>query len=97
MAIGQPGRFAATQSHLARRAPASPMVLQHLMQGMANLAQKVDALAVSQEKAMSVRHAQAIARPVESREVRVESAESSLPQSQRSTKVNRSSLLDIFD
>ena len=100
MAIGKPGRFGGTSTHLSRRAPASPMVLQHFMQILGNLSNKVDALAVSQEKALSARHAPAIttmARPVESREVQIDPVQSSPPKEHRRTRVKRSLLLDIFD
>ena len=100
MTIGQPGRFSRTSTHMSRRAPASPMVLQHFMQILGNLSNKVDALAVSQEKALIAKEdpvATTLAKPVESREVQVNPVRSSFPEEERRTKVNRSSLLDFFD
>ena len=89
MVVGQPKRFGETSTPVARRAPASPMVLQHFTQLLSDLSQKVNAIAVNQEKAM--------VKPVESTAVEVRSIESSPPAVNRQTKVNRESFRDIFD
>ena len=88
--IRKPGNFTNPGTmQLARPAPASPVVLQMLMQSMVNLNQKVDALTLrgSQIPATTSRQTKL----VESRDVQTES------ETHRRTKVNRSSLLDIFD
>ena len=100
MVIGQPGRFTRPQAgQVTRRAPASPMVLQHFTQLLSDLSQKVNAIAVNQEKAIASRQAPVtpMVKPVESTEVEVKPIQSSPPASQRRTKVNRSSLTEFFD
>ena len=99
MVLGQPGRFSRTSTQVARRAPVSPMVMQHFTQLLSNLNQKVNAIAVNQERAITARQVSItpMAKPIESREVEVKRVKSSLPESQRDTKVNRSRLLDFFD
>ena len=106
MVVGQPKRFGGTSTQVARRAPASPMVMQHFTQLLGDLSQKVNAIAVNQERAIAAREdmedmfEEAMARPVVSREVEVRRPEPSPPpppQPQRNTQVNRSGLLDFFD
>ena len=104
MVVGQPKRFGGTSTQVARRAPVSPMVMQHFTQLLGDLSQKVNAIAVNQEKAIAAREdmieeaEEAMARPVVSREVEVRRPEPSPPpQPQRNTQVNRSGLLDMFD
>ena len=99
MVLGQPGRFSRTSTQVARRAPASPMVLQHFTQLLSDLSQKVNAIAVNQERAITARQAPIapMARPIESREVDVKRVKSSSTKKQGSTQVNRSKLLDFFD
>ena len=101
MVVGQPNMFGGTSTKVARRAPASPMVMQHFTQLLSDLSQKVNAIAVSQEKAITARQAPIevpMARPIESREVEIEPYEPPPPpQPQRNTQVNRSGLLDFFD
>jgi hypothetical protein len=100
MAVKQPGSFTRGGTlQLARQAPASPMLLQQFMQLLANLNQKVDALAVRTAQVPQVMPNQIIpvkAKPIESTVVEVRPVESS-PSHSRQTKVNRSSLLDMFD
>ncbi len=101
MVVKPPGSFtlqATTQ--LARRAPASPMVLEQFMQMLADLNQKVDALAVRTAQVPQVMPANIVpvrAKPVESTEVELAPVKSSPPAGERQTKVSRSSLLDMFD
>lgn len=101
MAVNQPGSFTRGGTmQLARQAPASPMVLQQFMQLLANLNQKVDALAVRTAQVPQVMptHIMPVkAKPVESTEVEVRPVKSSSPAGNRQTKVNRSELLDVFD
>ena len=100
MVVGQPKRFGGTSTQVARRAPASPMVMQHFTQLLGDLSQKVNAIAVNQEKAIAARQAPIVpmARPIESRQVEIEPYEPPPPpQPQRNTQVNRSGLLDMFD
>ena len=61
MMVGRPSRFgrlATTQ--LARPSPASPMVLQVLMQSIMDLNQKVDALTLSSPRSVVVRDVQPV-------------------------------------
>jgi len=101
MVVGQPKRFGGTSTQVARRAPASPMVMQHFTQLLSDLSQKVNAIAVNQEKAITARQTPIapMARPIESREVEIEPYEPPPPppQPQRNTQVQRSGLLDMFD
>jgi|GEM_PF-5072358 len=100
MVIGRPGRFTREPAgQIKRRAPASPMVLQNFAQLLTDLSQKVNAIAVNQEKAMAARQSVTapMAKPVESAEIEVEPVRSSPPDNQRRTKVNRSSTREFFD
>ena len=101
MVVGQPNMFGGTSTKVARRAPASPMVMQHFTQLLSDLSQKVNAIAVSQEKAITASRQAPIvpmAKPIESRQVEVRRPKPSPPpQPQRNTQVNRSGLLDMFD
>ena len=102
MVVKQPGSFDGQRTaQVTRQASASPMVLQQFMQILANLSQKVDALALRSEQLPVARPAQIVpmrAKPVESTEVDLEDDLDDSPlQTQRDTRVNRNSLLDIFD
>lgn len=93
--------FSPVNAVVARRAPASPMVVNSLVQPLIetinNLSQKVDALAVRQVGQPQIIHVPAAlpvrAKPVESREADFDDDSSS----QQDTRVKRSSLLDFFD
>lgn len=65
--------------------PPSPMVLQALMQRLTDLGQKVDALASRPQQVVEVR-------PVEVKQVEVDK-----PAKATEQKVNRKTLLSIFD
>ena len=100
MMVGRPSRFgrlATTQ--LARPSPASPMVLQVLMQSIMDLNQKVDALALSSPRSVVVRDVQPVPEEVgpQSTALEVRQTRESQPTFQPEVKVNRSRLLDIFD
>ena len=98
MVIGQRGRLGGTSTPLTRQAPASPIVLKHLMQAIANLGQKVDALAVRDTQVPQVMPRHIVSSktiPVESTEIDYD--DSPPPTQQRNTRVRRSSLLEFFD
>jgi len=72
------------------RVPPSPMVLQSLMQNLANLNAKVDALATRPPHVIEVS-------PPEVKQVEVKQVEVKPKEKAPRQKVDRKSLLDIFD
>jgi hypothetical protein len=78
-------RFDRPGTRFVRPVPPSPMVLQTLMQSLNDLQHKVDALAAKPSEIVEVK-------PVESKEV-----ESKPSADTRDKKLNRKSLLNMFD
>jgi hypothetical protein len=85
MVVGQTNRFERQATQIARPNPASPLVLQKFMQLLANLNNKVDALAARPPQIVQVK-------PVESKQVEVKP-----PAAKPEKKVDRKKLRDIFD
>lgn len=88
------------QSPIARPTSASLIVLQTLIESITRLNQKVDALAIQNQR--SIEHVPHLpepvrVKPVQSREIEQTRTEQRHPQRKRHVRVNRSSLLDIFD
>ena len=91
MVVNRPRRFERmSTTQLARPAPASPMVLQMLMQSIVQLNQKVDAIAVRSSQLPEVRAVESA--PIEAGQVEVKP-----PARTTRQEVDRKSLLDIFD
>lgn len=80
--------------------PASPLVLQRLLQLLEKLDQSMNELAVRHSQPLDTRSVEMMpvkVKPVESKQVEVKTAKSKSPATERRVKVNRSKLLDIFD
>jgi len=85
---------------LATTPRASPMTVQALLESIARLNDKIDALAVRTQQPMEVAQqelTQPRAKLVDSREVLPEEPESTAPRSRPRVKVNRSAMLEMFD
>jgi len=85
---------------LATTPRASPMTVQALLESMARLNEKLDALAVQTQQSIEPAAQELnrpMAKPVASREVLPEQSESTVPRRRPRVRVNRSILLDIFD
>ena len=89
IAVGQPNRFARQSVQVARPNPASPMVLQQLMQMLADLNHKVDTLAARPPQVVQVRQ-------VESRPVEVKPPAKSVAKAPKE-KVDRKEMRTMFD
>ena len=79
---------------------ASPLVLQALVNSLATLEQKVDALTLLYSHALAARPATdrpVQARPVESREVQDQLDQSSPPAIEPTVRVSRSRFVEFFD
>ncbi|MFC1604014.1 hypothetical protein ACFL5F_03210 [Planctomycetota bacterium] len=93
---GQKSRFSTPAiGQTVVRMPPSPMVLQTLMQTLANLNAKVDALATRPVQVVEVRPVEVS--PVEVRHVEVKQVEVKPKENAPQQKVDRKSLWDIFD
>ncbi len=80
--------------------PASPLVLQRLLQLLEKLDRSMDALAVYHPQPLDTRPVEMTpvrAKPVQSEQVEVKLAPSKAPAKERRVRVNRSKLLDVFD
>ena len=85
---------------LATTPRASPMTVQALLESIARLNEKLDALAVRTQQPIEVQRqklSRPMAKPVDSREVLPGEPETTAPRNRPRVRVNRSSLLDIFD
>ena len=99
--IGQPQQFVRpAMAPLARRRPASPGVVQTLMESLVSLNEKVDALARTTQRSHETEPTESLAiqaRPVVSEEVQVRLHKSELPGENPGAKLNRRRLLEFFD
>lgn len=85
---------------LATTPRASPMTVQALLESIARLNEKLDALTVRAQQPIEVQRQEVsrpMAKPVDSREVLPVEPETTAPRNRPRVRVNRSSLLDIFD
>ncbi len=99
--IGQPQQFVCpAAAPLARRRPASPGVVQTLMESLVSLNEKVDALTQTAQRSQGTAPTESPpiqAKPVISNEVQVEPDQSESAAEQPRDKLDRRRLREFFD
>lgn len=93
--VARPRRFEPSTTTSLAQNPASPMVLQGLMQILADLNRKVDALATRPVQQVTVSPVQARPKALPEPEVKEDTAVE--PPPTRKRQIDRSRLLDFFD